>query len=72
MVALAAAVVMVFLGPALDHRFAERQHDHSHTFLTATAASHGHPELHPFEESSSGLSSLSFPLRSMAQVMGLR
>jgi hypothetical protein len=53
LLALAAAVVMVFLGPAVDHHFAERQHDHSHLFLTATAAGHGHPDLHPFEQSHS-------------------
>jgi len=53
LVALAVAIVLAFLGPALDHHFAERQHDHSHTFLTATAANYGHPELHPFEETHS-------------------
>jgi hypothetical protein len=56
-VALAAAVVLVFLGPALDHHFAERQHDHSHTFLTATAASLGHPGFHPFEGTHSHVTS---------------
>ena len=50
LVALAVAIVLVLLGPALDHHFAERQHEHSHAFLTATAISQGHPELHPFEE----------------------
>jgi len=47
---IAAAVVLVFLGPAVDHHFAERQHNHSHLYLTASAAEHGHPGLHPFEE----------------------
>lgn len=53
MIALAAAVVLVFLGPALDHHFAERQRDHSHSFLTAVAVNQGHPEHHPFENSHS-------------------
>ena len=47
---IAAAVVLVFLGPAVDHHFAERQHNHSHLYLTISAAEHGHPELHPFEK----------------------
>ena len=45
-----AAVILAFLGPALDHHFAERQHDHSHLYLSRAAASHGHPGLHPFEQ----------------------
>ena len=47
--ALAAVVVVAFLGPAVDHHYAERQHGHSHFFLTDTAAGAGHPKLHPFE-----------------------
>ena len=47
---IAAAVVLVVLGPAVDHHFAERQHNHSHLYLTISAAEHGHPGLHPFEE----------------------
>ena len=53
LLALAAAIFLVFLSPAIDHHFAERQHDHSHLYLTARAASDGHPSLHPFEESHS-------------------
>ena len=53
MLALAAAVVFVFLGPAIDHHFAERQYGHSHLYLTPSSASDGHPGLHPFEESHS-------------------
>ncbi|MCH2501137.1 MAG: hypothetical protein FI715_06510 [SAR202 cluster bacterium] len=49
LLALAAAVVVAFLGPAVDHHYAERQHGHSHLFLTDTAAGAGHPKLHPFE-----------------------
>ena len=50
LIGLVLALVLVFLAPALDHHFAERQHNHSHIFLTSSAASHGHPELHPFEQ----------------------
>ena len=53
LLALSAAVVLVFLGPAIDHHFAERQHNHTHLYLTASAAEHGHPDLHPFEDSHS-------------------
>ena len=45
-----AALILVFLGPAIDHHFAERQHDHSHLYLSSAAANHGHPGLHPFEQ----------------------
>ncbi|MDA1129264.1 MAG: hypothetical protein O2913_11285 [Chloroflexi bacterium] len=44
------AVILAFIGPAMDHHFAERQHDHSHVYLTNSAASYGHPGLHPFEQ----------------------
>mgnify|MGYP001177303948 FL=1 len=47
---IAAAVVLGFIGPAVDHHFAERQHNHSHIYLTVSAAEHGHAILHPFEE----------------------
>ena len=47
---ITAAIVLVFLGPAVDHHFAERQHNHSHIYLTISAAEHGHTESHPFEE----------------------
>ena len=47
---IAAAVVLGFIGPAVDHHFAERQHNHSHIYLTVSAAEHGHARLHPFEE----------------------
>ncbi len=50
---IATAMVFVFLGPAIDHHFAERQHNHTHLYLTASAAEHGHPDQHPFEESHS-------------------
>ena len=43
-------MVLTFVSPALDHHFAERQHDHSHVYLTSSAASLGHPGLHPFEQ----------------------
>ncbi len=49
MLSAAAAVVVMFLGPAVDHHFAERQHEHTHIYLTISAAEHGHPESHPFE-----------------------
>ena len=49
LVGLALVLVFVFLAPCLDHHFTERQHNHSHIFLTSSAASHGHPEFHPFE-----------------------
>lgn len=48
-----AAFTLVFLGPAIDHHFAERQHEHSHLYLTVNAVTHGHPGLHPFEEAHS-------------------
>ena len=47
---IAAAVALGFIGPAVDHHFAERQHNHSHIYLTVSAAEHGHAILHPFEE----------------------
>ena len=47
---IAAAVVLGFIGPVVDHHFAERQHNHSHLYLTVNAAEHGHAILHPFEE----------------------
>ena len=46
---ITAAIVLVFLGPAVDHHFAERQHNHSHIYLTGSIAEHKHPEGHPFE-----------------------
>ena len=46
---IAAAIVSVFLGPLMDHHFAERQHNHSHIYLTGSVAEHMHPEGHPFE-----------------------
>ncbi|MEE3015154.1 MAG: hypothetical protein VX505_13490, partial [Chloroflexota bacterium] len=46
---IAAAIVLVFLGPLMDHHFAERQHNHSHIYLTGSVAEHKHPEGHPFE-----------------------
>ncbi|MDA0264499.1 MAG: hypothetical protein O3A93_09815 [Chloroflexi bacterium] len=52
-VALITAVFLTFLGPAMDHHFAERQHTHTHVYLTGEAASQGHPGLHPFELSHS-------------------
>jgi len=57
LLSVAAAVVLVFLGPAVDHHFAERMHGHSHTYMTAATADHGHPVLHPFEEPHSHLTS---------------
>ena len=47
------AMILVFLGPAMDHHFAERQHDHSHLYLTSPAAGFEHPGLHPFEQTHS-------------------
>ena len=54
---IAAAVVLGFIGPAVDHHFAERQHNHSHIYLTVSAAEHGHAILHPFEEPHSHVNS---------------
>lgn len=45
-----AAVILAFLGPAMDHHYAERQHNHAHLYLTSVSASHGHPGFHPFEQ----------------------
>ncbi len=53
LVGLVLALGLVFLAPAFDHHYAERQHNHSHVFLTAFAASQGHPDVHPFEQSHS-------------------
>ena len=50
LVSLVVALLLVFLVPTFDHHYAERQHDHSHLFLTASAFSQGHPDLHPFEQ----------------------
>ena len=47
------ALMLVFLAPTFDHHFSERQHYHSHLFLNASAASQGHPDFHPFEQSHS-------------------
>ena len=55
LVGLVFALGLVFLAPAFDHHFAERQHDHSHVFLTASATSQVHPDIHPFEQSHSHL-----------------
>lgn len=49
LIGLVLTLVFVFLAPCFDHHFTERQHNHSHIFLTSSAASHGHPEFHPFE-----------------------
>ena len=46
----ATAVVLVFLGPAFDHHYVERQHNHSHIYLNSNGAEHWHPESHPFEK----------------------
>ena len=46
----ATAVVLVFLGPAFDHHYVERQHHHSHIYLNSNGSEHWHPESHPFEE----------------------
>ena len=45
-ISLAAAVVLVFLGPVVDHHFVERQHNHSHIYLNGSVGEH----LHPFEK----------------------
>ena len=50
LVSLVVALLLVSLVPTFDHHYAERQHDHSHLFLTASASSQGHPDLHPFEQ----------------------
>ena len=49
-ISLAAAVVLVFLGPVVDHHFVERQHNHSHIYLNGSVGEHWHPESHPFEK----------------------
>ena len=38
-----AALLLPFLGPAMDHHFAERQHGHGHVYLGAASAEHQHP-----------------------------
>ena len=48
-ISLAAAVVLVFLGPVVDHHFVERQHNHSHIYLHTGLDGHWHPSSHPFE-----------------------
>ena len=53
LVGLVVALLLVFIVPTFDHHYAERQHDHSHLFLTASAFSQGHPDLHPFEQTHS-------------------
>ena len=53
LVGLVVALLLVFIVPTFDHHYAERQHDHSHLFLTASASSQGHPDLHPFEQTHS-------------------
>ena len=45
-----AVLVVVSLGPTFDHHFVERQHNHSHIYLSPGPADHYHPESHPFEE----------------------
>ncbi len=45
------SLVLAFVAPAFDHHYTERQHNHSHVFLTSSAASQGHPDVHPFEQS---------------------
>ena len=49
-ISIAAAMVLVFLGPAADHHFVERQHNHSHIYLNGSVGEHWHPESHPFEK----------------------
>ena len=48
-ISLAAAVVLVFLGPVVEHHFVERQHNHSHIYLHTGLDGHWHPPSHPFE-----------------------
>ena len=48
-ISIAAAMVLVFLGPAADHHFVERQHNHSHIYLHTGPDGHWHPSSHPFE-----------------------
>lgn len=55
LLSVAVAIVLAFLGPTMDHHFAERQHNHSHAYLSSTAADHFLPASHPFEEHNSHL-----------------
>ena len=36
------AMLLVFLGPSLDHHFAERQFSHGHVFLSSDSPGHSH------------------------------
>lgn len=38
-----AALLLPFFGPAIDHHFAERQHDHGHVYLGLAVTDHSHP-----------------------------
>lgn len=37
------ALLLPFLGPAMDHHFAERQHGHGHVYLGPALVDHQHP-----------------------------